>query len=260
MKEMMSPHFGERTTPIEMIVLHCSAYPLEQCAGIWNQYEVSPHYVVEENGTMTKMVNEQDKAYHCGVGFWRGRDGNLNTYSVGIEILNMSLGQDAESYREEQIEKLIPFIKKLMKKYNIDPRNVVGHSDVAPKRKADPGLAFPWKRLAKEGIGVWYQPRNAEKMPENNVAELLAKIGYDTRDEEAVIASAYAFRRHYLPGEVVVDQDILHLVDNVYPVGEHGLLQGEKFIQTLKATAYHFENFQENMPAQACLKRKGKAR
>lgn len=239
MKECLMTHYAERTTPVEMIVLHCSAFPIEECLKIWDEYEVSAHYVIDENGEITRLVEEKNKAYHAGEGFWRGRSGNLNTYSIGIELINKSLGQ--EGYSEKQIEKLIPFLQKLMRKYKLDPRDVVGHSDMAPKRKADPGRSFPWKSLSKEGLGLWYQPKNAVKMSENNVANLLGSIGYDVSDEEAVIASAYAFRRHYLPEEVEIDGDIQHLVDNVYPREDKMQLRGDKFVNTLKAVAYSFE-------------------
>lgn len=85
----------------------------------------------------------------------------MNSHSIGIEIGNLSLGQ--QDFAEAQIEKLIPFCRKLIKIYNLDPRRIVAHSDIAPTRKPDPGIRFPWKRLAREGIGLWYQLRNAEK-------------------------------------------------------------------------------------------------
>lgn len=142
-------------------------------------------------------------------------------------------------YTEAQIDKLIFFCKKLIKKYNIAPQNIVGHSDISPTRKPDPGLAFPWKRLAKEGVGLWYQPKNADKMVENDVAKLLATIGYDVRDEATTKASAYAFCRRFLPQYVKVDADVYHLVDNVLP-DDFSFMKEQKFLQTLKAVAYSY--------------------
>lgn len=238
MKEMLSTHFDERTVPVDMLVMHSSVYPRDKTLGYFDEYKVSCHYLMDFNGDLIKCVDEKNRAWHSAPGFWRGSDESINNRSIGIEILHESLGQDP--YREVQIEKLIHFCAKIIKKYNIDPKNVVGHSDVDPKRKADPGLAFPWKRLAREGIGLWYQPRNADKVKENDVGKLLASIGYDTRDDEAIIASSYAFRRRFLPEEVIRDDDILHLVDNVYPISDKGLIGGEKFLKTLKAVYYSY--------------------
>ena len=141
---------------------------------------------------------------------------------------------------------LIPLCKELMQKYRIAAENVVGHSDIKPLGKADPGMCFPWQRLAQEGIGLWYNPADAEKTEENNVSVLLAKVGYNTADEETTIASAYAFRRRFLPEEVRIDNDVMHLVDNVYPVGDKSLLSGEKFINCLKAVAYRYETLENS--------------
>ena len=239
MQEHLLSHYNERQTPIDMLVLHatCHADAGEVFACL-DKLALSCHYFVDLNGNITRMVAEQNRAWHAGVGYWRGIDTDLNSHSIGIEIGNLSLGQQA--FTEAQIEKLIPFCRKLIKKYNLDPRRIVAHSDIAPTRKPDPGICFPWKRLAREGIGLWYQPRNAEKIDIENPAELLHLIGYDTRDEEKTIASAYAFRRRFLPEEVAADPDIEQLVNNVYPVGQHELLQGKKFIRALKAVAYSY--------------------
>ena len=85
-----------------------------------------------------------------------------------------------------------------------------------------------------------------ERTEENNVSVLLAKVGYNTADEETTIASAYAFRRRFLPEEVRIDNDVMHLVDNVYPVGDKSLLSGEKFINCLKAVAYRYETLENS--------------
>lgn len=246
MKERLLPHFGERKTPVDMLVLHCSAFEPSKLIDIFEEYKVSSHYIIDVNGEITKLVDESKSAYHAGVGHWRGSDESINSRSIGMELVNMALGQ--EPYAEEQIAKLIPFCKKLIRKYNIQPQNVVGHSDVEPLRKADPGICFPWKRLAKEGIGLWYEPKNAAKVPQENVADLLAAIGYNVKDEEALIASAYAFRRRFLPQEVAIDNNIAHLVDNVYPVGDRTQLEGEKFLQTLKAVSYSFCKQNQEVP------------
>lgn len=240
MQEILLPHFNERKAPISMLVLHCAAHPGEELVSCLDKAELSSHYVLGLNGELIKVIDESNRAWHAGEASWREFKEDLNSCSIGIEISNLTLGQSP--YSDAQIEKLIAFCQKLMRKHKILPQNVVAHSDIAPLRKVDPGLAFPWKRLSKEGIGLWYQPKNADKMPENDVAKLLAIIGYDTKDEETVIASAYAFKRRFLPEEVKVDEDVYHLVNNVYPIGDVMQLRGDKFMRTLKAVAYSFQN------------------
>lgn len=240
MQEHLLPHFNQREDKIDTIVLHCSAFKAEDAIKTYEDNEVSAHYIIDLDGTIVKLVDENDRAWHAGkTAFWK-TEGSINSRSIGIEICNLSLGQ--EPYNDEQIEKLMFFCQKLIRKYNIKPQNIVGHSDVAPKLKADPGLAFPWKKLARNGVGLWYEQKHADRIPENDVVKLLNIIGYDTRDEESTIASAYAFRRRFLPKEVTVDNNIQHLLDNVYPIGNKDLLQGDKFLQTLKAVAYNYEN------------------
>lgn len=240
MQEILLPHFNERQAPISLLVLHSAAHDGPELVSSLDNAKLSAHYVLSLNGTLIKVIDESKRAWHTGLGSWREFHDDLNSHSIGIEISSLTLGQSP--FSEAQIEKLIPFCQKLIRKYKIKPQNIVAHSDIAPARKADPGLAFPWKRLAKEGIGLWYQPRNADKMPENDVAKLLAIIGYETKGEENTIASAYAFRRRFLPEEIEIDADIQHLVDNVYPIGNKNLLTGEKFLKTLKAVAYSYQN------------------
>lgn len=238
MKNHPLPYFSSRNgVKIDAIVLHCSNQDTEEMIKTLEDLNLSSHYIIGYNGEITKLVEESEKAWHAGISYWNGNE-NLNFNSIGIELSNQTLGQTP--YNEPQIEKLIHFLKKLIRKYNIEPQNIVGHSDIAPTRKPDPGLAFPWKKLARNGIGLWYEPKNADKIGENDVAKLLSIIGYNTETEEDTIASAYAFRRRFLPEEVKIDEDVMHLVDNVYPTGDKSLLEGEKFLKTLKAVAYEF--------------------
>ena len=234
MKKRLLPHYGERTMPVEMVVIHCSAFPLEECLKVWDEYKLSPHYVIDENGEIIQLVDENQKAYHAGKGFWRGRRGDMNEGSIGVELVNMSLGQEPRSYTAAQIAALTILLQKLIKKYGISAQNIVGHSDIAPLRKADPGAAFPWVKLAQNGIGISYETVVGSYEKECSVKKLLSTIGYDTQDEETLIASAYAFRRHFLPDEVKIDSDIPHLLNNVYPSGDESLLQGERFISALQ--------------------------
>ena len=238
MKEQLLPYFEERGVPVDMLVLHSSAYAADELLKWLGHYKCSCHYILDYDGTLIKAVDEKNSAYHAGKGFWRGEERSLNARSIGIEICNPTLGQ--EPFADCQIEKLVPFCQKLIRKYQIPAVNVVGHSDVAPLRKADPGAAFPWKRLAREGIGLWYQPKNAAKVAEDNIAALLAVIGYDTRDGEAVKAAAYAFCRHFAPQFVKRDIPVAELVDHVLPE-DFSFMADEKFLQILKAVSFAYQ-------------------
>lgn len=238
MKKELSEYYDERDTQIDMLVLHCSAQTGTEMLKVLNELKLSVHYILDENGELIQCVPEEKRAWHAGKGYWRGSEASLNSRSIGIEISSPSLGQEA--YSEAQINKLIPFCKKIIRKYGIPAQNVVGHSDVAPLRKPDPGVGFPWKRLAKERVGLWYQPRNAAKTEINDIAKLLAEIGYDTRDEKALEASAYAFCRHFLPQYVQKDADIYHLLENILP-DNFNFMQEPKFVETLKAVAWSYQ-------------------
>lgn len=238
MKKELSEYYDERDTQIDMLVLHCSAQTGTEMLKVLNELKLSVHYILDENGELIQCVPEEKRAWHAGKGYWRGSEASLNSRSIGIEISSPSLGQEA--YSEAQINKLIPFCKKIIRKYGIPSQNVVGHSDVAPLRKPDPGVGFPWKRLAKEGVGLWYQPRNAAKTEINDIAKLLAEIGYDTRDKKALEASAYAFCRHFLPQYVQKDADMYHLLENILP-DNFNFMQEPKFVETLKAVAWSYQ-------------------
>lgn len=238
MREMLLPYFEERGTTVDMLVLHSSAYVADELLKWLDFYKCSCHYILDFDGTLIKVVDESKAAQHAGRGFWRGEERSFNARSIGIEICSPTLGQEA--FAACQIEKLIPFCQKLIRKYQIPAVNVVGHSDIAPQRKADPGKAFPWKQLAREGIGLWYQPKNAAKVAEKQVKNLLAIIGYDARGDDAVRASAYAFCRRFAPQFVKTDLDIAHLVEHVLPEN-FDFMADEKFLQILRAVAYSYK-------------------
>ena len=234
MKELLLPNFDERKSPIDMLVFHSTIFEAGKFCYTCHQYKTSAHYHIGLDGTITKLVDEEKRAWHAGLSSWRNIKKDINSHSIGIEIQNKTLGQTP--FSKTQIEKLIPFAKKIIKKYNIKPEKIVGHSDIAPERKPDPGHKFPWKTLSKEGIGIWYNLRDAEKIKENNIKKLLGSIGYKTSDENA---AAYAFCRRFLPQYVEKEKDIMHLVDNVLN-SDFYFINEEKFRKTLKAVAYSY--------------------
>lgn len=237
-KKHLLPNFNERKKPITALVLHCSAFHENEAYESYDEAGVSTHYFIDEDGSLTQMVAEDKRAWHAGVASWREITEDFNSASIGIEICNMSLGETP--YLKAQIKTLIPLCQELIKRYQIQPQNVVAHSDIAPMRKMDPGMTFPWQELAANGIGLWYDVKNADNIKENDVCKLLKQIGYKADDKEETIAAAYAFRRRFLPEEVEIVNNVRELIEHPYPQGKESLLQGEKFLQTLKAVAYSF--------------------
>ena len=157
-------------------------------------HPVSSHYVVGRFGRVYALVDELRRTWHAGVSYWRGVT-DVNSASIGIEI--SCRGRDAQGrpvpYGEAQIEVVIALCADICRRHAIRPENVVGHSDVAPRRKIDPGELFPWQRLAEHGIGFW---TDAFAKPVAPAAEMLTGIGYDVTDEAAALT---AFQRHYYP-------------------------------------------------------------
>eukprot|EP00026_Physarum_polycephalum_P014160 Phypoly_transcript_14642.p1 GENE.Phypoly_transcript_14642~~Phypoly_transcript_14642.p1 ORF type:complete len:264 (+),score=46.42 Phypoly_transcript_14642:189-980(+) len=134
-----------------------------------NARKVSSHYLVPEEGSpVYQLVPEEMRAWHAGVSYWRGKEA-LNAHSIGIEIVNLGPVTTTptpttdgpnlwQPFPEVQLQAVITLCKEILQRHDIPACNVVGHSDVAPTRKTDPGPVFPWKRLAENGIGVWYTP------------------------------------------------------------------------------------------------------
>lgn len=180
-----------------MLILHYTELPLAESLAILSdparEHRVSAHHVLAEDGTVYRLVPEDRVAWHAGKSWWRGREA-LNGTSIGIEIVN--LWGDTNPYPPRQIAALIELCRGILGRHPaIVPRNVVGHSDVAPTRKIDPGLLFPWKALADAGIGLF--PRSTSKPLAGDAQAALQRYGY-----EAGEASLKAFQRHFRPGKV----------------------------------------------------------
>jgi N-acetylmuramoyl-L-alanine amidase len=151
-----SPNFGERSLPITMLVLHYTGMQSGAAAIDWlanPASKVSAHYVVDEDGQLVHMVREEQRAQHAGLSYWRGVT-DCNSASIGIEIVNPGHEFGYRPFPEAQMDTVTRLVAELVRTYGIDQRNVVGHSDVAPTRKEDPGELFDWERLAKLGCAV----------------------------------------------------------------------------------------------------------
>ena len=153
--------------------------------------KVSSHYLIDKEGQLYQLVPENQRAWHAGQSYWGGNT-DINSASIGIEIDN----DGGESYGDRQIATLVALIKDIRTRYKIKPNNIVGHSDVSPGRKVDPGPYFPWQQVASEGIGIWCKdPDSTPVMEGVGINELLAGLGYDPRTPEK---ARQAFRLHYL--------------------------------------------------------------
>lgn len=195
-------HDIRRCGPVDMLVLHYTGMTsgAEAIARLLDpEAQVSAHYVVEEDGTIHALVPESRRAWHAGKSWWRGET-DCNSRSIGVEIVNPGHEFGYVAFPERQIEAVIRLCLGILSRHSIPPRNVVGHSDIAPTRKQDPGELFPWAKLKSYGIGLWPFDcnENTEPTPEA-VRTMLAGYGYDITDPEAAIA---AFQRHFRPQKV----------------------------------------------------------
>lgn len=152
---------------------------------------VSAHYVICKDGTLHHMLNDYLRAWHGGIGKW-GNNTDINSSSIGIEIDNNGI----DSFSTGQITTLLQLLGNLKRAYAIPTANFIGHSDIAPTRKVDPNVTFPWKQLADAGYGLWWSDTTHVAVPPNfNHLQALRIIGYDIRDTSAVVQ---AFNRKFL--------------------------------------------------------------
>ncbi|MBL8340241.1 MAG: N-acetylmuramoyl-L-alanine amidase [Rubrivivax sp.] len=172
-----SASFRPRTEAVDTLVLHHTALDLAASLKVLREGAVSVHFVLAEDGTAYKLLEDGEVGWHAGLSMWRGRP-DVNARSIGIEIVN--LDGNLHAYPRAQVAALIELCTLILRRHpGIGPRNVVGHSDIAPRRKVDPGRRFPWQRLAEAGIGRW--PGGAEPRPVGSEAEvqvLLEACGY----------------------------------------------------------------------------------
>lgn len=202
-RERPSPNFDARAagTPVDMLVLHYTG--METAAAALDRLtdaaaKVSAHYLIDEDGAVWSLVDETRRAWHAGVSYWRGAT-DINSRSIGIELVNPGHEFGYRPFPEAQMAALIGLATAILGRHPIPPSNVVGHSDIAPRRKTDPGELFDWPRLAAAGIGLWPGEADTCIMDADAVTARLAAVGYETVD---VFASLRAFQRHFRPARV----------------------------------------------------------
>ncbi len=179
-----------------------------------SEAKVSAHYLIERDGRTFRLVAEERRAWHAGVSFWKG-ERDINARSIGIELVNPGEEHGYLSFPDVQVEALLALIDQIRSRWAVQDGDIVGHSDVAPARKIDPGPLFPWKRLAEAGHGVWVEPAPA---PGQALCEEddgpgvflfqagLSRLGYDCppsgRFDGATRTIVEAFQRHWRPERV----------------------------------------------------------
>ena len=202
-----SPNFDERDQPVSIIVLHYTG--MKDAASAIERLrdpkaKVSCHYLVAEDGQILRMVPEEKRAWHAGESLWRGNQ-RINSASIGIEIVNPGHEHGYRPFPQEQIDALIPLVADIKQRYGITRGNVVGHSDIAPRRKQDPGELFPWGKLARLRLAL---PRPTKNLMDPNWTDggfllALERFGYDVSDPmAAIVAFQRRFRPELIDGEI----------------------------------------------------------
>ncbi len=202
-----SPNHDARTSPVSMIVLHYTGMRTfeEALARLRDPAaKVSAHYLVAEDGTVLRLVDEDRRAWHAGRSHWR-EVADINSASVGIEIVNPGHDWGYRPYPDEQIAALIPLVAEIKERHAITRGNVVGHSDIAPTRKRDPGELFPWSRLARLRLALPRPTKNLMDPQWTQGGFLLAleRFGYEVSDAmAAIMAFQRRFRPELIDGEI----------------------------------------------------------
>ena len=203
---------------VQFVIVPYPSASLDSSLALLTHGQVSSHYLIgdDASGTIYKLVDESQRAWHAGESEWMGRTW-LNSSSIGIEIVNPGYkdtptGRLWYPYSEAQVKSLVVLLKDISKRNGIDPKNIIGHSDIAPLRKLDPGPLFPWKRLADEGLGVWPDAQAVARFQMQYAAELpsitwfqeeLARLGYTTTQTGDLDVATHpviaAFQMHFRP-------------------------------------------------------------
>lgn len=228
-----SPNFDARTRPIDLVVLHYTGMQDAEIAlarltdpapvagkypGPWQSPDVladttlsrvSAHYVVDEAGAIYSLVPEEHRAWHAGASSWEG-EGDVNARSIGIEIVNGGHDFDLPDFPDAQIGAVIQLLNDIFERWpELSAKRVVGHSDIAPERKADPGEKFPWERLAQAGVSIWPDFVPAELDNDDIASDIqlqLGAIGYDVKQtgamDNSTKAALIAFQRRFRPTDI----------------------------------------------------------
>ena len=192
-KDSASPNFNRRRDGLlaDMVVLHYTAMQTAAAAleRLCNpEFQVSAHYLISENGMIFQLVSEEMRAWHAGAGRW-GASADVNSRSIGVELANCG----SSPFPEPQMAALEGLLSGIMQRWNIAPERVIGHSDMAPARKADPGARFDWFRLANAGLSVWPAP-DLKPCDETGFGDALKLFGMTTQTDRKTMLTAFRLR------------------------------------------------------------------
>ena len=219
--EAPSPNFNARRGPPDMLVLHYTGMQTaaEAIARLQDpSAEVSAHYVVDEDGSVLRLVAEERRAWHAGRGVWQGET-DCNAASIGIEVVNPGHEFGYRDFPEVQIAAVIELVADIRSRWSIPDARIIGHSDLAPDRKEDPGERFPWKRLAGQGHGLWFEPaperiaalggmlqKGDEGLGVLVLRSGLHRLGYGLTPagayDDELVSTVRAFQRHWRPSRI----------------------------------------------------------
>ena len=237
MKNFYSPNFNKKKrliSSIKVVIIHYTGMQSEResIKRLCNpRYKVSSHFLINQNGNVYKLVNDNRIAWHAGKSCW-GKLKNLNKNSIGIELVNKGHLLGYTSFKKKQLTSLIKICRQLIKKYKIRKENIIGHSDIAPLRKIDPGEKFPWDILAKNKIGVWHKYKGSflkkfrnvqiSKKSKLNFMKKINILGYCLRykryNEKYLIRKIVeAFQRHFRRELIngIIDKECLLIAENI---------------------------------------------
>jgi N-acetylmuramoyl-L-alanine amidase len=212
-----SPNFDARRAPPDMIVLHYTGMRSgkEALARLRDpEAKVSAHYLIEEDGRVFSLVAEERRAWHAGVSFWKG-ERDVNAVAIGVELVNLGHDWGYHPFAEPQIAALIALLGEMRERWTVPDGRILGHSDVAPDRKTDPGELFPWKAWAEAGHGLWLEPAPApgpvltlgdEGAGVFALQAGLTRMGYDSapsgKCDDHTQTIITAFQRHWRPDRI----------------------------------------------------------
>ncbi len=219
--ERPSPNHNERPAgkPVDLLLIHYTGMrdaesALQRLTDPAAQ--VSSHYLIDETGETYRLVDESRRAWHAGASFWAG-ERDINGVSIGIELANPGHDFGYRPFPPAQMTALIDLGRGILARHRIPKPRVLGHSDVAPGRKIDPGELFDWKALAAAGIGLWPRPADGPGDP-TSIQEALARYGYEAapsgKADEATRQALSAFQRHFRPGRIdgIADEETRRLL------------------------------------------------
>ena len=230
-----SPNFNKKKRSIKsikLIVIHYTGMQSkrESLLRLTNpKHKVSSHFLISQNGKIYRLVQDNYIAWHAGKSCW-GKYKNLNKNSLGIELVNKGHRFGYTNFKKKQLLSLTKICKILIKKYKIKKKYIVGHSDIAPLRKIDPGEKFPWKKLANQRIGIWHSCKPSilrkyrsvnisKKSDERKIIKNLNKIGYcfSNKKKSFFIKTVSAFQRHHRKELIngILDKECLTIAENL---------------------------------------------